>query len=394
MNAFSRRAGSLRPSITSEMLRYAADPSFINFGAASPGADFIPDGILRDITEELLTNNPAASLGYTLPEGFRPLRDAIKDRLYSKGILSWNDDDLLITSGAQQAVDIISRLICNEGDAVICPDPCPAELFNTFNAYGARIVSVICDGEGMDISSLEKALNDNPRTAFIYINPDYSDPTGITLSEERRKQVLEAAYRHNVLIIEDGSYSELGYAGDEMPSIRSLDKKGNVIYVGGFSAVVSTGLSVGYICCSKNIYSRAVCALEGASLGADSFAQHVIHRLLTRYSYDEYLDELREKYRKKSDLLLNCLKYKMPYSVEFTEPYGGFFLWGRVPDGDLNYFCRKVLENKVIMIPGNAFAIDSPSARLSFRLSCASVSDEEIEKGTDIIASIAKTLYK
>ena len=394
MNAFSRRAGSLQPSITSEMLRYAADPSFINFGSSSPGADFIPNGILRDITEELLTNNPAEALGYTFPEGLRPLRDAIKDRLYSKGILSWNDDDLIITSGTQQGIDIISRLICNEGDAVICPDPCPAELFNTFRSYGAKVVGVICDNEGMDISCLEKALSDNPRTAFIYINPDFSDPTGNTLSEERRKQVLETAYRHNVLIIEDATFSELGFGGDEMPSIRSLDKKGVVIYVGGFSAVVSKGLSVGYICCRKNICSRAVCALEGASLGADSFAQQVIHRLLTRYGYDEYLEELREKYRKKSDLLINCLKYKMPYSVEFTEPYGGFFLWGTTPEGDLNYFCRKVLEQKVIMIPGNAFAIDSLAARLSFRLSCAGVSDEEIEKGTDIIASVAKTLYK
>lgn len=394
MNAFSRRAGCLQPSLTSEMLRYGTDPSFINFGSPSPGADFIPNEILRDITEELLMNNPGEALGYTLPEGYRPLRDAIKDRLYSKGILSWNDDDLLITSGTQQSVDTIARLICNEGDAVICPDPCPAELFNTFRSYGAKIVGVICDNEGMDMSCLEKALSNNPRTAFIYINPDFSDPTGNTLSEERRKQVLETAYRHNVLIIEDGTYSELGFGGDEMPSIRSLDKKGVVIYVGGFSAVVSSGLSVGYICCRKNIFSRAVCALEGASLGAAGFPQYALYKFLTRYSYEEYLDELREKYRKKSDLLLNCLKYKMPYSVEFTEPYGGFFLWGRTPDGDVNYFCRKALENKVIMIPGNAFAIDSPSARLSFRLSCAGVSDEEIEKGTDIIASIAKTLYK
>lgn len=394
MNAFSYRIQKIRPSLTREIMQYATDPSFISFAGSAPAAETLPSEIIREITCELLENDAVSVLGHTPAEGYKPLRDVIKDRLYSKGILNWNDDDVIITSGVHQSLDILSKLICNEGDAVICPNPCPAELMNIFRSYGARLVGVPVDSDGMSSAYLEQALTENQRTAFIYVCPDFSDPTGITMSEERRREILEIAYRHNVLIVEDASYSDLRFAGADLPSIRSMDKKGIVFYAGSYSASVAPGVSVGYLCCSGNIIPRAVCLLEGAVLHADTLSQRIIHRLLTRYDYDEYLYEVCELYRRKSDLMLNCLKYKMPSSVSFTEPDGGIFLYGTVPEGDINYFFRKALDNKILIVPGTAFTAEEGIPSLSFRINYTGVSDEEIEKGTDRLAMAAKTLYK
>lgn len=394
MNAFSYRIQGLQPSAIREILKFTADPSVISFAAGNPAPEAFPVDKIKGIIEEIMENDPIGALQYSISEGYGPLRDWIKDDLYSKGIFNWNNDDVIITAGAQQCIEMTAKVICNEGDAIICEEPSFIGSLNSFRSYNAKLIGVPMDEEGMDIAILEDTLKKNPRTAFIYVIPNFQNPTGRTMSLNRRKQILELAYKYNVLIIEDNPYGDLRFAGEDVPSIRSMDTKGHVIYAGTFSKTVAPGLRVGYMCADKSIVSKAICALQVSTVHTNIMAQMIVHKFLTRYDFNEHLEGLREIYRKKCDLMLNCLKYKMPKSISFTEPDGGLFIWGTLPNGDMNYFCKKAVENKVAVVPGNAFLVDESKPTLSFRLNYSTPTDEQIEKGTDILAEVAKTMYK
>ena len=394
MNAFSYRMQGLQPSAIREILKFTADPAVISFAGGNPAPEAFPVDKIREITDSILENDPVGALQYSVSEGYTPLRDWIKDDLYAKGCFNWNNDDVIITAGAQQCIEMAAKVICNEGDAIICESPSFIGSLNAFRSYNSKLVGVPMDDEGMDIVMLEDALKKNPRTAFIYIIPNFQNPTGKTTSFERRKAILELAYKYNVLILEDNPYGDLRFAGDDVPNLRSLDTKGHVIYAGTFSKTLAPGLRVGYMCADKSIIAKAICALQVSTVHTSILSQRIVHQFVTRYDFAEHIRGLREIYRKKCDLMLSCLKYKMPRSVTFTEPDGGLFIWGTLPDGDMNYFCKKAIENKVAVVPGNAFLVDESQVTRSFRINYSTPSDEQIERGTDILAAVAKTMYK
>lgn len=394
MNAFSYRIQTLQPSAIREILKFTADPTVISFAGGNPAPEAFPVETIRELTADILENDPVGALQYSISEGYTPLRDWIKDDLYSKGMFNYNDDDVIITAGAQQVMEMASKVICNEGDAIICEAPSFIGSLNAFRSYNAKLVGVPMESDGMDINALEQALKNNPRTAFIYVIPNFQNPTGITTSLEKRKAILELAYKYNVLILEDNPYGDLRFAGESIPSIRSLDKKGHVIYAGTFSKTLAPGLRVGYMCAENSIIQKTICALQVSTVHTSILSQRIVHQFITRNNFDEHIANLQEIYRKKCELMLNCLKYKMPQSIKFTEPDGGLFVWGTLPDGDMQYFCKKAVENKVAVVPGNAFLVDEKQPTLSFRINYSTPTDEQIEKGTDILAAVAKTMYK
>ena len=394
MNAFSYRIQGLQPSAIREILKFTADPTVISFAGGNPAPEAFPVEKIRELTAEILENDPVGALQYSVSEGYTPLRDWIKDDLYSKGMFNWNDDDVIITAGAQQVMEMTAKVICNEGDAIICEAPSFIGSLNAFRSYNSKLVGVPMDDDGMNIEALEDALRKNPRTAFIYVIPNFQNPTGITTSLEKRKAILELAYKYNVLVLEDNPYGDLRFAGDDIPSIRSLDTKGHVIYAGTFSKTLAPGLRVGYMCAEKSIIQKTICALQVSTVHTSILSQRIVHQFVTRHNFAEHIENLQEIYRKKCDLMLNSLKYKMPSSIKFTEPDGGLFIWGTLPEGDMNYFCKKAVENKVAVVPGNAFLVDESQPTLSFRINYSTPSNEQIEKGTDILAAVAKTMYR
>ncbi len=394
MNAFSYRIQTLQPSAIREILKFTADPTVISFAGGNPAPEAFPVETIRQISADILENDPVGALQYSISEGYGPLRDWIKDDLYAKGMFNWKEDDVIITAGAQQVMEMTAKVICNEGDAIICEAPSFIGSLNAFRSYNAKLVGVPMEDDGMDINALEQALKDNPRTAFIYVIPNFQNPTGITTSLEKRKAILELAYKYNVLVLEDNPYGDLRFAGEAIPSIRSLDTKGHVIYAGTFSKTLAPGLRVGYMCAENTIIQKAICALQVSTVHTSILSQRIVHQFITRNNFDEHIEGLREIYRKKCDLMLSCLKYKMPQSIKFTEPDGGLFIWGTLPEGDMQYFCKKAVENKVAVVPGNAFLVDEKQPTLSFRINYSTPTDEQIEKGTDILAAVAKTMYK
>ncbi|MBP3857596.1 MAG: PLP-dependent aminotransferase family protein [Ruminiclostridium sp.] len=394
MNAFSDRIKTLQPSAIREILKFTAYPDVISFAGGNPAPEAFPVEQIKEIMNDIMENDPITALQYSVSEGYTPLRDWLKDDLAAKKIFNWNNDDLIITAGAQQVMEMTAKVLCNEGETIICEEPSFIGSLNSFRSYNSKLVGVPMDDEGIDPGLLENALKENPRTAFIYLIPNFQNPTGRTMSEARRKQVLELAYKYKTHIIEDNPYGDLRFSGDNVPSIRSMDTQGRVIYAGTFSKTVAPGLRVGYMCAEKDIIAKATVALQVSTVHTSILSQMIVHRFVTKYDFKAHLEKLQQIYGKKCELMLNNLKLKMPKSITFTEPDGGLFIWGTLPDGDMDYFVKKVIERKVAIVTGKAFLVDESKPTLSFRLNYSTPTDEQILKGVDILADVAKTMYK
>lgn len=393
MNAFSYRIAGVQPSAIREILKSTADPNVISFAAGNPAPEAFPIDEIRRISSEILTEEPIAALQYSITEGYPKLRDWLKDDMEKKGDFRRNSEDLIITCGAQQAIETCAKIFCNEGETVICENHSFIGSLNAFRSYNAKLVGVETDNDGMIPEKLEKALKENPRTAFIYVIPNFQNPTGVTTSLERRKAILELAYKYNVLIVEDNPYGELRFAGMDLPDIKSMDTKGHVIYAGSFSKVLSPGLRVGYMIAEKNVIAKATVALQTSTVHANIWAQMVTYRFVTETDFGAHLERLREIYKNKCSLMLNSLKFSMPMSISFTEPEGGLFIWGTLPCGDMNAFCKAAVAEKVAVVPGNAFLMNERDVSYSFRLNYSTPTDEQIEKGVEILAKVAKSMY-
>lgn len=393
MNAFSYRIAGVQPSAIREILKSTADPEVISFAAGNPAPEAFPVDEIRRISGDILREEPIAALQYSITEGYPKLRGWLKEDMAKKGCFNENDEDLIITSGAQQAIETCAKIFCNEGETIICEKNSFIGSLNAFRSYNAKLVGVETDNDGMLPESLEKALKENPRTAFIYIIPNFQNPMGITTSLERRKAILELAYKYNVLIVEDNPYGELRFAGIDIPDIKSMDTRGHVIYAGSFSKVLSPGLRVGYMIAAKNIISKATVALQTSTVHTNIWAQMVAYRFVTEVDFEKHLENLREIYKRKCALMLNSLKFSMPMSISFTEPEGGLFIWGTLPCGDMNAFCKAAIAEKVAVVPGNAFLMNEKDVSYSFRLNYSTPTDEQIEKGVEILAKVAKTMF-
>lgn len=384
----------MQPSAIREILKFTADPTVISFAAGNPAPEAFPTDVIAKLSNEIFTETPIDALQYSITEGYTPLRNWLKEDLYKKDIYKKGEDDLIMTAGAQQAVEVTTKIICNEGDVVICEAPTFIGSLNSFRSYNAKLVGIDMDDDGINLEQLEAALQKHQRVAFMYLIPNFQNPTGKTMSLEKRKAVLELAYKYNILILEDNPYGDLRFIGEDIPSIKSLDTKGHVIYAGTFSKTLAPGLRVGYMCAPANIVAKAIVGLQVSTVHTNIWAQMLTHKFLTTVDFDEHLYKLKNIYKKKCELMLGLLKMKMPQSIKFTEPEGGLFIWGTLPGGDMQYFCKKAVQNKVAVVPGNAFLTNESDPTTSFRLNFSTPTDEQIEQGVEILANVANSLYK
>lgn len=393
MNIFSDRIKGLQPSAIREILKFTADPSVISFAAGNPASEAFPVEIVSKLSAEIFAEEPINALQYSISEGYTPLRNFLKSDLEKKGLFKAGEDDLIITAGAQQVMELFTKTVCNEGETIICENPSFIGSLNSFRSYNAKLEGIPFDYEGMRLDLLEEALKNNPRTAFIYIIPNFQNPTGNCTSLKRRKEILELAYKYNVMILEDNPYGDIRFAGPDIPSIKSLDTKGHVIYAGTFSKTLAPGLRVGYMLGLQHIVQKAIAALQVSTVHTNIWAQMLTYRFLQTVDFEAHLENLRRIYKHKCGLMLNSLKFSMPLSINFTEPEGGLFIWGTLPGGDMQKFCRRAVENKVAVVPGNAFLVDERATSFSFRLNFSTPTDGQIEEGVEILSKVAKSLY-
>lgn len=390
----SDRVKTLKPSAIREIFKYAADPTVVSLSAGNPAPEAFPAKEIAEISNRILTEDPIAALQYSVTEGYAPLRKAVAERMKARYNVGRDSDDIIITSGAQQVMDLITKSTVNEGDTVICEAPSFIGSLNSFRSYNARLCGVPLESDGMNIEALENALKNEKNVRFMYIITNFQNPSGVTTSLEKRKKIYELAKKYGVMIIEDDPYGELRISGENVPPIKSFDEDGLVCYAGSFSKVLSPGMRLGYVIAPKPIVSKMVVCKQGEDVHTNAWAQMVAHRFMTEYDFEGHLDNLRAIYRKKVNFCLELLdKYLVPNKISYQPIEGGLFIWCKLPDGvDMNDFCKQAVLRKVCVVPGNAFLTNEAEQCSSFRINFSTPTDEQLEKGIRILGELAKEI--
>ncbi|MBQ2824849.1 MAG: PLP-dependent aminotransferase family protein [Clostridia bacterium] len=390
---FSDRVNTLKPSAIREIFKYAADPEVVSLSAGNPAPDAFPAEAVAEISAKLLKENPVLALQYGLTEGYVPLREALKKYMVEKYNVNMEGNDLIITSGAQQVMDLVTKSLVNEGDVVITEAPSFIGSLNTFRSYNAKLVGVKMDDDGMNMDELEKALKENENIRFIYTIPNFQNPSGITMSLPKRKKMYELAKAYGVLILEDNPYGELRYKGEDLPNIKSFDTDGIVIYAGSFSKVISPGMRVGWCMAPNEIIQKMVVCKQGEDVHTNMWSQVVCHEFMTKYDFEAHLEMLRNLYREKLEYTMNLLKENLSDKITYGDVEGGLFIWCTLPeDVDMNKFCLELVQNKVCVVPGNAFLTDEKEISHNFRINFSTPSNQQLKKGIEILGRISKTL--
>lgn len=390
----SERVKTLKPSAIREIFKYAADPSVVSLSAGNPAPEAFPAKEIAEISNKILTENPIAALQYSVTEGYAPLRQAVAERMKKRYGVGSDKDDLIITSGAQQVMDLLTKSMVNEGDTVICEAPSFIGSLNSFRSYNARLCGIPLEPDGMNIEALEKALQTEKNVRFIYIICNFQNPSGVTTSLEKRKKIYELAKKYGVLILEDDPYGELRISGENVPPIKSFDTDGIVAYAGSFSKVLSPGMRLGYVIAPKEIVQKMVVCKQGEDVHTNVWAQMVAHRFMTEYDFEAHLCSLREVYRKKAQLCIDLLEeHLVPNKITYQPIEGGLFIWCKLPEGvDMADFCKQAVLRKVCVVPGNAFLTDEAEQCSSFRINFSTPTDEQLEKGISILGELAKEI--
>ena len=390
---FSERVLTLKPSAIREIFKYAADPTYISLSAGNPAPEAFPVKPLAEISAKLMAENPILALQYSTTEGYTPLRDHLRAYMREKHNTGRDFDDILITSGAQQIMDLFTKSILNEGETVLTEAPSFIGTLNDFRSYRAKLVGIPMDTDGMNMEALEKALRTEKNVKFIYTIPNFQNPSGITMSLEKRKKLYDLAKQYGVMILEDNPYGDLRYAGEALPTIKSFDEEGIVLYAGSFSKVISPGMRVGYAIGPKPVLAKMTVCKQGQDVHTNIWSQVLCHRFMTEYDYEAHLDGLRALYTKKRAFLLDLMEKNLAPHITWDPFDGGLFAWCHLPAGvDMQAFVQKALEKKVCVVPGTVFLTDENEPCDAFRINFSTPTDEQLQKGIELLGEAVREM--
>ena len=390
----SEKMKNLKPSAIREIFKSLSDPSIISFSGGNPAPETFPIDEIAAISADIYAKDGAAALQYNISEGYPLLREAVETRLRDKFNVGGEGDSLIIVSGGSQGIELAAKVLCNDGDAVICEDPTFIGALNAFRTNGAKTIGVPAAG-GIDPDALEAAIIAHPEAKMVYLIPNFHNPMGTTMPFEKRVAIYEICKKHSILIFEDNPYGELRFAGEDVPSIKSIDKDGIVIYCSTFSKILSAGMRVGYVCAPSALTQKMVVCKQVEDVHTNTFFQMVCHRYMTELDMDAHIRSIREIYRHKCSLMLSCLDEMMPKSVTYTRPEGGLFIWCTLPDNiPCDGVVKAALERKVAVVPGTAFNCDEHAPSPSFRLNYSMPSDDQIKRGVEALSDAVRAVLK
>jgi DNA-binding transcriptional MocR family regulator len=378
----AHRMQFLKASEIRELLKLTQKPEVISFAGGLPAAELFPAREMAEVTRRILETEGCKVLQYSTTEGDPLLRRHIAERMNSHQQTRVTADQVMITSGSQQGLDLSGKIFLDEGDVVLCESPTYLGAINAFRAYGPRLVEVPTDEAGMIPAALERALAELPRVRFIYAIPDFQNPSGRTWTVERREALLELAARFNVPVVEDSPYAELRFEGEPLPALMALDRHDLVVFLGTFSKTFCPGLRCAWLAAPPDLFARYVMVKQGADLHTSTLVQRQVATYLELYGLDENIGKVIEVYRERRDLMVSILERELPEGVSFTRPEGGLFLWVTFPPSvNTRELLERCLERDVAFVPGGAFFPDSGhenTARLNF--SC--MPPEKIAEGS------------
>jgi len=384
----ARRSSLMRPSEIREILKLTQKPEIISFAGGLPNPKAFPHAELRKISDYLLSEKYETVLQYGITEGYNELREAILDRM-KRYKVDVTLDNIIITTAAQQGLAALGIMILNQGDKIAVSYTTFLGVLTVFSLMESVTVPISIDENGMNVDELENRLEENKKKGtpikIVYVVPSFQNPTGVTLSEQRRRRLVELAREYNFFIIEDDPYSELRYSGDPIDMIISFDvpkgKEGNTIYIGTFSKTVAPGLRIGWAVGPESMIRKMAIAKQALDLCTDVFSQAIIAEYLKQGLMDDHNERIRNLYRHKRDVMLENMDKYFPAEVTWMRPDGGLYLWVILPKGiDTKELLRKAVEKKVAFIPGHVFATDI-KIQNTLRLNFSCESDENIEEG-------------
>lgn len=386
---FSERMSTMRGSAIREIFKFAADPQVISLAGGNPAPELFPNEALADIAAELLRDKPVLSLQYGVTEGYAPLREAVRERLKRIEHIDSEGDDVIIVSGGQQGIELSIKALLNEGDAVIVEEPSFIGALNAFRSYNAQLVGVRMDEDGMDVAALEQAIKAHANARMIYTIPTFQNPMGTTMSLEKRRAVYELAHRYNLIIIEDNPYGDLTFDGVKVPTIKSMDTDGRVIYCGSFSKILAPGLRVGFLCANKAIVQKVVVGKQVSDVHTAMLPQLLSYEYMTRFDLDAAIVKMRANYAHKCGVMLDAIERYFPAGVTHTRPRGGLFVWCDLGHGiDTQALAATCAARKVVYVPGSTFMVDLDVPCSTLRLNYSTMDDERLEEGIRRLGTI------
>lgn len=379
---YADRAKNMKGSAIREMFKQMADPQIISLAGGNPASELFPGEELSEIAGRLLKENPTLCLQYGTTDGYPEMKDCARAR--AEKVNSFSDGDaVIITTGANQGIDLTAKTFLNKGDKIVTESPSFVGSLNAFRSYEADIVGARVEDDGMDIDDLERVLAADPSIKLLYTIPTFQNPTGTTMPLAKRKRLLEVASCYDILILEDNPYGDLRFAGEDVPTLKSLDTEGRVIYAGSFSKILSPGMRLGYIVAPAEIVSKIELLKQANDVHTPVLTQLMCVEFMKKYNIDDYIEKNRALYGKKCAVMVAAMeKYFPKGKVKWVVPEGGIFLWCECPDiTDINPVVDKALEKKVAIVPGWNFAIDMNEPSNMFRLNYSSATPEKIEEG-------------
>jgi len=384
----AQRMSQMEVSAVREILKVTERPEIVSFAGGLPAPETFPVEELARSLAEVFRDDPGGALQYSTTEGYRPLREWIAARMRCRGIDA-TADRVLITSGSQQGIDLVSRIFLDAGDAVVVENPCYLAALQTFSGYQARLLPVASDDQGMRVDQVERLLK-RERPKLIYVVSDFHNPKGTTLSAERRGQLLALSRRHGIPILEDDAYGELRYRGEEILPIAARDDDGLVIYLSTFSKTISPGVRIGWVVGSDEVIAALTVAKQATDLHTSTLMQHAVSRMLSTFDYPAHLQRLRAIYGARCDAMLQALETHFPASARWTQPEGGLFIWAELPRGvNGEELLREALAEQVAFVPGAPFFAHRPRENF-IRLNFSNRPPEVIDDGVRRLAQVLK----
>ena len=399
---FSDKIANLKPSAIREILKAPKDADTITLAAGNPAPETFPVADLARFAADIFANDSTTALQYGATDGYEPLRRAVAERQKNvwgigKSMADGDsfNDTTIIVSGGNQGIELAAKVFCNEGDTVICENPTFIGGLNAFRSCGYNTVGVPIEEDGMNVEALEETIKATPNAKLLYIIPTFQNPAGITTSLEKRKAIYEVCKKYGLMILEDNPYGELRFAGTEIPTIKSFDTEGLVIYCSSFSKILSAGMRVGFVVAPEEVAAKMVVAKQSEDVHTNQFFQMLCYKFMTECDLDAHIAMIREVYGRKCRLMLDCLEKELPAAVKFTRPEGGLFIWVTLPDGvDASAFLKACMAEKLMIVPGATFNCDVSEGSMSFRLNYSTPSDEQIVEGVARLGKVAREFVK
>ncbi len=378
---FANRTEQMKASEIRESYKLMDIPDMISLSSGSPDPSLYPMEKVKQATMAVLDQYGTTALSYGATDGYDPFREKIADRMWKKAGVRCGIENILIVSGSQQALEFSAKVFINEGDFIACETPSYMGAFNAFAPYLPQYASVPTDEYGMLPEELDKILAANDKVKMIYVIPNFQNPTGHTWSLERRKAFMEVVNKYEIPVIEDDPYGELRFEGEHLPTLKSMDTKGLVVYAGSFSKILAPGCRVAWICAEPEIVEKYMFAKQGADLQAPSSAQLEVNMFMEMFDLDEHVKKICTVYKHKRDVMLQMMEENFPDCVKWNKPEGGLFIWVTLPEEinakDILDVC---LENRVMFVTGSMF-YPNGGVYNTLRLNFSWMSEDDIKEG-------------